>query len=110
MVDWWSAGSFTTHVPSRPLAISCPRQTRFPRYLGEHAVLVVVQAVLPVVSDVKIFPPVIVIIADANPLPPARRAQTSFDRDVGKGPVMIVAIEMVSGSFPLGKTFESRAV
>ena len=95
---------------SRTPGLPRARHTRFFRDLGEHAVLVVVQAVLPVVSDVKIFPPVVVVIADANPLPPARRAQTSLDRDIGKRPVMIVAIEMVGRSFPLGKTLESRAV
>ena len=38
---------------------------------GEHAVLIVVKTVLAVVGDVKIFPSVVVVVANANALAPA---------------------------------------
>src|SRR5260370_1033745 len=95
---------------SRTPRLPRARHARFFRDLGENAILVVIQAVLPVVSNVQIFPPIVVVIADANPLPPSRGDQPGVNRHIGERPVMIVAVEMVGRSFSLGKAFESRPV
>src|ERR1035441_5762450 len=95
---------------SRAPCLARPGYARFLRDLGEHAILVVIQAVLPVVGDVEIFPSVVVVIADADPLAPARRSQTRFHSDISEGAVVIVAIEMIGGSFTRGKAFQGCSV
>ena len=77
---------------------------------GEDAVLVVVEAVLAVVGDVKIFPSVVVVVANANALSPAGRGQAGFGGHVGEGSVMIVAVQMIAGALPGRKPFELRAI
>ena len=46
-------------------------------HIGEDAVIVVVEAVLAVIGDVQVFPSIVVVVADANPLSPASRVRKS---------------------------------
>src|SRR6266478_1214273 len=76
----------------------------------ERAVLVVIKAVLPVIGDVKVFPSVVVVVADAHSLSPACGAQTRLRSYVTKGSVVIVAIQMADGSFARGKAGKCGSV
>src|SRR5215831_5146749 len=74
--------------------------------LREDALTIVVEAILPVVRDVQVFPTIVVVIANADALPPARGTQSGFFRHVGEGPVVVVAIQATSRPFPGGKSIE----
>src|SRR5208283_1435274 len=52
--------------------------------------VVVVQHIFPVVGDEKIFVAVIVVIADANALPPTGMLQAGLQGDVSEGAIAIV--------------------
>jgi len=79
--------------------------------IGERAVtIVVIQNVFAEVSDVKIFPAVVVVIADADALAPSGVEQAALPSDIGKCTIMIVVVEMAGGGFGSGKTFEGGAV
>src|SRR2546426_11131965 len=69
-----------------------------------------VEAVLAVIRDVDVFPSVVVVVADAHTLAPSGRGQARSCGDVGEGAVVIVAIEMVGGSFSGGRAFEFGTV
>ena len=66
-------------------AARAPRFSRsahacFVRHIGEDAVIVVVEMVLAVVSDVEIFPAIVIVVADADALSPAARGQGPISR------------------------------
>ena len=69
---------------------------------GEDSALIVIETILAVVGDVEVFPSVIVVVADANALSPARRGQTGLRGDVSKCSVMLVAVQMIGGSLSRG--------
>ena len=69
-----------------------------------------VQAILAVISDVQILPAVIVVVARAHSLSPARSRHTGLHGHVTEGAVMIVAIQMIRRRLSRGKTFQSGAV
>ena len=69
-----------------------------------------VQDVFPVVGHVKIFKPIVVIVARAHPLAPAGMRQTRLFGDIGEAAVAVVVIEMVCRGLARSKTFELRAV
>ena len=98
--------------PRAPRAPGLSRagHARFLRHFGEDSVLVVIQTVLSVVSDVEVFPAVVVVVAGANTLSPARRVDTCFDSNVGEAAVMIVAVEMVGGALARGKSLQRGAI
>src|ERR1700722_560466 len=77
---------------------------------GEDSVLVVVKAVLAVVGDIEIFPSIVVVVADANPLPPSGRGEAGLRGHVGERAVMIVAIQVVRRSLSGGKSLEPRSI
>ena len=84
---------------------------RFFAYVGESAVaVVVIEDVFSVVGDVKIFPAVVVIVADAHALAPTGVREAGFLRDVGKGSVVIVVVEVARRSSLGGRCVESGAV
>ena len=79
--------------------------------IGERAVtIVVIQNVFAVIGNVKIFPAVVVVIADANALAPSGAEQAALPNDIGKGAIMIVVVEMAGRGFDGGKAFEGGAV
>ena len=76
------------------------RDTCLFAYVGECSVaVVVIEDVLSVVGDVEIFPPVVVVIADADALAPAGVGEAGFLRDVGESAVVIVVVKMARGRF-----------
>src|SRR5437660_1552870 len=73
------------------------RNTSFLRYFLKDSILVVVKPILAVVSDVKIFPTIIVIIAHAHALPPSHgRGKASLEGDICECPIVVVAIQMAA--------------
>ena len=58
---------------TRSPSLAGARHARLFCDFGEYAVIVVVELVLAVVGDVEVFPPVVVVIADANALSPSGR-------------------------------------
>src|SRR6266487_1719194 len=76
----------------------------------ERAVLVVIKAVLPVIGDIKVFPSVVVVVAEAHSLSPACGAQTRLRSYVTKGSVVIVAIQMADGGFARGKAGQRGSI
>ena len=79
--------------------------------VGEGAVsVVVVEDVFAVVGDVKIFPAVVVVVADAYALAPPGVSQAGFCRDVGESAVMVVAIKVARWGFPWREGIKRRAV
>ena len=80
--------------------------------VGEGAVAVVaVEGVLAVVGDEEVVPAVVVVVADADALPPAGAGEAGFDGDVGEGAVAVVFEEMAGRrSWPFGEAFEAGAV
>src|SRR5580700_3027843 len=79
--------------------------------VGESAIaVIVIEDVFSVVSDVEIFPAVVVVVADANALAPSGVGQASFLRDVGKSSVMIIMIEVACRNFARRKRAEAGAV
>src|SRR5580704_5003396 len=72
--------------------------------------LVVIQAVLPVCSDVKVFPSVVVVIADADALAPACGRQTRLRGYIAEGSIVVVAVKVVGWAFAIGGTFERGSI
>src|SRR5580700_4483483 len=68
----------------------------FFRHFRKNAALIVIQAVLAIVGDVDIFPAVVVVIPDADPLAPASCSQSGLRGHVGESSVVIVTIEMIT--------------
>ena len=66
--------------------------------LGEDAALVVIEAILSVISNVEIFPAVVVVVSDANALTPAGGGEPGFHGDIGESSVVIVAVEVIARS------------
>ena len=79
--------------------------------VGECAVaVVVIQNVLAEVGDEQIVPAVVVVVADAHALSPARVRDSGLRGHVGEGAVAIVAKQMRRRFAPRGKALEPRAV
>src|ERR1035438_1452145 len=72
--------------------------------------VIVIETILPVISDVKIFPAVIIVIPDAHALAPSRGNQAGPHGDVRESTVMIVVIQVVGGRLIEWKSFQSGAV
>ena len=56
---------------------------------------IMVQAVFPVISDVDVFPTIIVVVPDTNALSPACRSEAGFLGYIRERTVMIVVIEVI---------------
>src|SRR5215471_17137327 len=93
---------------SAPFAGPC--DTGFVGDLNEHSVLVVVQAVLSVVGDIEVFPAVVVVVADANALSPARSGEAGLVGNVGECAVVVIAVEVIGRGLAAGKAFESGSI
>src|SRR5258708_1559985 len=79
--------------------------------VGEGGVaVVVVENIFAEVGDEKIVETVVVVIADADALSPARMMQAGFGSDVGEGAVAIVFEKMRNRFLASRKTFEAPAV
>src|SRR5258708_15843477 len=78
--------------------------------LSEDTVLIVIETVLSVVGEVQIVPTVIVVVADADALPPANRGQASFSGDVSERAIVIVVVEVVRGALPGRKSLNLCAI
>ena len=96
----------TTRAPR----CSGTRNSSFFRDLGEDTAVVMVETVLAIVSNVEIFPPVVVVISHANSLAPPGRDQASLRGDIRKGSVMIVVVEMVGRRFICGEALQGRTI
>src|SRR6202162_2768339 len=97
----------TAGVPTRALA----RHARLLAYVGESPVtIVVIQNILAVIRYEQILPPVVVVIADANALAPARVPYSRLGGNVGEGAIAIVTEKMRSGFAARGKAFEPRTI
>src|SRR5581483_2003962 len=65
------------------------------RNLGKGAVaVVVVQPVLTVIGDEKVFVAIVVDIGNAGALAPARVSKTRLARHIREGPISVVAVQM----------------
>src|SRR5438105_7105149 len=81
------------------------RYARFFAHVSEGAIaVVVVEGVLAVVGEEKIFETIVVVVAYANSLPPAGARQAGFAGDVGKGAVAIVFEQIADRFFARGET------
>ena len=69
-----------------------------------------VQPILSVIRDIQVFPPVIVIVPNANSLPPTRGSKSGFLGHVRKSTVMIVAVQVAGWFLSAWKAFELGAV
>src|SRR5271165_124972 len=79
--------------------------------VGEGAVtIVMVKDVFAVIGDEEVVVAVVVVIADADALPPAGMGEAGFLRDVGKGAVVIVVVQVVGGGCAGGEAVERCAV
>ena len=78
--------------------------------LGEGAVDVVIETILTVVSNVKILPAVVVVIADAYALAPSSCGQTRPYRDINKRAVVVVVVEVAGRRLSGRKTLKCGAI
>ena len=102
VVDEGAAG-----IPARAFA----RHASLLADVGESAVaVVVIQNVLAEVGDEQIVPSVVVVVADANTLSPARVRDSGLRSDVGESAIAIVLEKMRSRLAARGKAFQARAV
>src|SRR3954465_4411384 len=73
--------------------------------------LVVEHAVPPVVSDVNVFPSIVVVVAHASPLsPPGGVSQSRLCGHVAEGAIMIISVEVVCWTFSRREPLEPGAV
>src|SRR5579872_4360609 len=72
--------------------------------------LVVIQVILSVTGNVEVFPPVVVVIAHANALAPARGGEAGLCCYIGECSIVVVVIEMIGRGFALWRSFESGSV
>jgi len=78
---------------------------------GEGAVaVIVIETILAEVADEEIVEAVVVVIAEAAALSPARVGDAGSECDVSERAVAIIFEKARDGLLPLGKTFEARAV
>src|SRR5258708_26746698 len=79
--------------------------------MGKRPVPVVaIQHILSPICDEQIEIAVVVVVADAPSLSPARALESGSRCDVGKRPVMVVVIEVCGRGFVFGEAFKCRAV
>src|SRR5260370_35536682 len=57
--------------------------------------VIVIKTIFAIISDVEIFPSVVVVVSDANSLTPSCRDESRFLSHIGKSSIMIVVIQMV---------------
>ncbi len=69
-----------------------------------------IEDIFSVVSYEEVVPAVVVVVADANALSPARVGDPSFRGNVGESAVAIVAKKMRDRFVAGGKAFQTRAV
>src|SRR5258708_6413061 len=72
--------------------------------------VVVVEDIFAEVGNEKIIEAVVVVVADADTLSPARMKQAGFGGDVGESAISIVLEKMIGGFLSGGKTFEASTV
>src|SRR5207302_9485187 len=91
--------------------LSRHRRSRRFANLPEYSALVVIEPILPVIRNVQILPPVVVIISHTGSLTPAAGiGKSSLLRHIAKGAVMIVAVKMIRGALTCGKALQRGAV
>src|SRR4029077_21213679 len=79
--------------------------------IGKRAVaVVVVEDVLAEVGDEEIVEAVVVVIADADGLPPAGMNEARLSGDVGESTVAIIFVQAIGGLLAGGKAFQPRAI
>src|SRR5690242_13131371 len=92
-------------------ALAVSAHTRLVGYIGKRAIaIVVVESVLAEVSDEQVFVAVVVVIANAHALSPARVRQTRFGGDISECAVAVVFEEMAMRLAAPRKSFQSPAV
>ena len=69
-----------------------------------------IKNILAVVSDEKIFETIVVVVADANSLPPTGARQTGFAGDVSECAVAIVLEQIADRFFARGETLKAPAI
>ena len=69
-----------------------------------------VEAILAVVRDVEVFPSVIVVVANADALPPSGCIQSGLDGYIAESAIVIIAIKMVGRTLACGEAFQRRAI
>src|SRR5579863_5123397 len=96
-----------TRIPARAIA----RHARPLADIGEGSVaIVVIENVLAEVRDEQIVPAIVVIVADADALSPARMRDSSLQSHVGESSVAIVAEKMRSWFVAGGEALKARSV
>ena len=94
-------------VPAQPVLL----KPGFPGHFGKRPVPVVAeQRVLPVVADEKVVPAVVVVVAHAARLAPARAPQPRLQRHVGKRAVAVVLEQVADRLLALGKPLQPPAI
>src|SRR4029077_9899939 len=79
--------------------------------IGKRAVaVVVVEDVLAEVGDEEIVEAVVVVIADADGLPPAGMNEARLSGDVGESTVAIIFVQAIGGLLAGRKAFQTRAI
>src|SRR5258708_19319152 len=92
-------------------ALAIAGDAGFFAHVGKGAVaVVVVENILAKISDEEIFEAVIVVIANADALSPARVRHTRLGRDIGESAITIVFEQMRRWLLSGGKTFQAPAV
>src|SRR5437667_8208015 len=76
----------------------------------EDAMSVVIKPILSVISDVQVFPSVVVVVTDADALSPSGCGEPGSRGHVCKRAIVIVAVQMIGGRFAAGESFEGSAV
>src|SRR5271169_3915545 len=72
---------------------------RKPRFCGDigkcPVAVILVESILPVISNEDIFESIVVVVCDGNSARPAGASQASIFRNIGEGPIPVVPIETV---------------
>ena len=97
----------TTSIPAR--AFAC--YARLLADVGKRSVtIVVIQDILAVIGYEQIVPSIVVVVANADALAPARVSHSSLGRNVSEGTIAVVAEKMRRGFAAGGKAFQPPAI
>ena len=80
------------------------------RHVLEYPALIAIQEILSVVSDVDVFPAIVVVVAYANSLAPTGGGETCFHSHIGESPVVIIAVEMICRALTGREAFQGCAI
>src|SRR5690242_10904786 len=92
-------------------ALAVAGNASFVRHIGKRAVtIVVIKNVLAKVAHEEIFKAVVIVIADANTLPPAGVGYACLQSNICESAVTIVLEKMRCWLLAFGETFQARSI